>query len=588
MGKKRIIAMGNVDIRLSGSFKESKRESKVFSNFINLMEDRLTPVCIFFAFIYLVIEIIQATGILPITVRAFVGIVEIGLSIFFCYRYGYLGALLCVPANAIASIKMFVLAKMMSIEIVNNSQQLSKGISIVKQQLIDYSNLADINLIFDVNTFNIYLDNLFDITNKTAGLLYCLSATRIAVIVASIMVAYISEQARKNIKRLEVLANIDAVTGLYNHRYFQTRLEEEIKRTDETKNTLGMLMIDLDNFKKYNDIYGHKIGDELLSKSSKIFLSKTGEQDIVCRYGGDEFAILLPGANSERIISVIEQIRKAFDKMMDMDEVFGLPDKVTISAGYSIYPEFAKSKDELIMQADSALYRAKNMGRNNVQLYRDVFEDIKYFFDNDEKLFAGLRAILGTVSAKDKYTLGHSERVMDYAMMIGKAMGLSEERIRLIKIAALLHDIGKVEIPESVLNKSGQLTDDDRYLLKKHPDYSVAILEPLAPGIDNLIDSIKYHHERFDGSGYPSGIKGDNIPLEARILCVADSFDAMLSDRPYRKGMRLEEVIEELKNNSGTQFDPCAVEAFLSVINENNSIQINREKGMDLLFHANC
>jgi|GEM_PF-403002 len=577
--------MRKVDIRLNRSLKETKTESNAFFNFINLIKDRLTPVCIILAFIYLVIEIIQATGMLPITARAFVGIFEIGLSIFFCYRYGYLGASLCVPANAIASIKMFVLAKMMSIEIVNNSQQLSKGISIVKQQLVEYSNLTNIN--FDINTFSKYFDNLLDITDKTAGLLYCLSATRIAVIVAGIMVAYISEQARKNIKRLEALANIDAVTGLYNHRYFQTRLEEEIKRTDETKNTLGMLMIDLDNFKKYNDIYGHKIGDELLSKSSKIFLSKTGEQDIVCRYGGDEFAILLPGANSERIISVIERIRKAFDKMMDMDEVFGLPDKVTISAGYSIYPEFAKSKDELIMQADSALYRAKNMGRNNVQLYRDVFEDIKYFFDNDEKLFAGLRAILGTVSAKDKYTLGHSERVMDYAVMIGKAMGLSDERIRLIKIAALLHDIGKVEIPESVLNKSGQLTDEDRYLLKKHPDYSVAILEPLAPGIDNLIDSIKYHHERFDGSGYPSGIKGDNIPLEARILCVADSFDAMLSDRPYRKGMKLDEVIEELKNNSGTQFDPCAVQAFLSIINENNSLQENREKGMDLLFHVN-
>lgn len=579
--------MGNENIKLNrSSFKELKKESTVFYNLINLIKDRMNTVFIILAFIYLTIEVIQASGILAINVRAFIGIFEIGLSIFLCYRYGYLGVLLCVPANAIASIKMFLMARMMSIEIVNNSQQLSRYIAIVKQQLIEYSNQADVNLIFDVNHFNRYLDNLLEITDKTTGLLYCLSATRIAVIVASIMVAYIFEQARKNIKRLEVLANIDAVTGLYNHRYFQTRLEEEIKRTDETNSTLGMLMIDLDNFKKYNDIYGHKIGDQLLSKASKIFLSKTSEQDIVCRYGGDEFAILLPGANPERITSVIEQIRKDFNKMVDMDEVFSLPDKVTMSAGYSIYPEFAKTKDELIMQADSALYRAKNMGRNNVQLYRDVFEDIKYFFDNDEKLFAGLRAILGTVSAKDKYTLGHSERVMDYAVMIARAMGLNDERTRLIKIAALLHDIGKVEIPESVLNKIGPLTDDDRYLLKKHPDYSVAILEPLADGIDNLIDSIKYHHERYDGRGYPSGIKGDNIPLEARILCVADSFDAMLSDRPYRKGMKLDEVIEELKNNSGTQFDPCAVQALISVISVNNADKVNREEAVNILFHT--
>lgn len=558
--------MRNMDIKLNGSFSDSKKESERHCKFMNMIKERVTPVFTILATIFLIIEALQASGHLPITIRAFVGIFEIGLSIFFCYRYGYLGVLLCVPTNAVASIKMFINAKRMSYAIINNAQQLSNGIDMMRKQLIEYSNLADVNLIFDASIFDTYIDNILDITDKTAGSLYCLSATRIAVIVAGIMVAYIFEQARNNIKRLEVLANVDGATGLYNHRYFQTRLEEEIRRTAETNSTLGMLMIDLDNFKKYNDSYGHKAGDDLLARSSKIFLAKTSDKDIVCRYGGDEFAILMPGASSDRIVSVIEQIRKSFDKMVDMDIVFDLPDKVTISAGYSIYPELARSKDELIMQADSALYQAKNMGRNNVQLYRDVFEDIKYFFDNDEKLFGGLRALLGTVSAKDKYTLGHSERVMDYAVMIARAMGLGEDRIRLIKIAALLHDIGKVEIPETVLNKSEPLTDEDRYLLHKHPDYSVDILEPLS-NIDNLIDSIKYHHERYDGGGYPSGLQGNNIPLEARILCVADSFDAMLSDRPYRKGMKLDEVILELKSNAGTQFDPYAVQAFLSVLN---------------------
>ena len=565
--------MNDMNIKVNMRINGLQKESISYSSFWGLLKDRITPVFIILAFIYLIVEALQASGTLIISVRAFAGIFEIGLSIFFCYRYGYLGVLLCVPTNAIASVKMMYMARVMSINVVNNTQQLTNGISIMTKQLNDYSNIVDVSSMFDVQAFNKNFDNLLYITDKTTGLLYCLSATRIAVIVACIMVAYIFEQARKNIKRLEFLANIDGVTGLYNHRYFQTRLEEEIKKADETNNTLGMLMIDLDNFKKYNDNYGHKAGDLLLSKSSNLFLAKTGGQDVVCRYGGDEFAILLPEANSERILSVIEQIRKAFDKMVDIDEVFDLPEKVTISAGYSIYPELAKTKDELIMQADSALYQAKNMGRNNVQLYRDVFEDIKYFFDSDEKLFGGLRALLGTVSAKDKYTLGHSERVMDYAVMIAKAMGLSEERIRLVKIAALLHDIGKVEIPESVLNKSGPLTADDRYLLHKHPDYSVDILEPLA-GIEHLIDSIKYHHERFDGKGYPSGIKGNNIPLEARILCVADSFDAMLSDRPYRKGMKIDEVVEELKSNSGTQFDPFTVQAFLSVLNVKQTVLI--------------
>lgn len=565
--------MNNINIKVNSRYCDLKKEPATFADFLCSIKERITPVFIVFAFIYLGIEAIQACGLLPISARAFAGIIEIGLSIFFCYQYGYLGVLLSVPTNAIASVKMMIMARQMAIDVADNAYKLTRNISIVTQQLNDYSNIVDINPIFDVKGFEENFNNLLSITDKTTGLLYCLSATRIAVIVASIMVAYIFEQARKNIKRLEFLANIDGVTGLYNHRYFQTRLEEEIEKANETESTLGMLMIDLDNFKKYNDNYGHKAGDLLLSKSSGLFLDKTRECDIVCRYGGDEFAILLPEANSERILSVIDQIRKEFDKMADMDEFFDMKDRVTISAGYSIYPELAKTKDELIMQADSALYQAKNMGRNNVQLYRDVFEDIKYFFDSDEKLFGGLRALLGTVSAKDKYTLGHSERVMDYAVMIARAMGLCEERIRLIKIAALLHDIGKVEIPESVLNKSEPLTSDDMYLLQKHPDYSVDILEPLA-GIEHLIDSIKYHHERFDGKGYPSGIKGNNIPLEARILCVADSFDAMLSDRPYRKGMKMKAVIEELKNNAGTQFDPCAVHAFLSVLGDKNTVLV--------------
>ncbi|GAE88161.1 hypothetical membrane associated protein [Acetivibrio straminisolvens JCM 21531] len=148
-------------------------------------------------------------------------------------------------------------------------------------------------------------------------------------------------------------------------------------------------------------------------------------------------------------------------------------------------------------------------------------------------------------------------------MRIGKVMGLGSERLRLLKIAALLHDIGKVEIPESILNKTEPLTPSEIKSLRRHPMYSVDILEPLS-SIEMLIDSIKYHHERYDGKGYPTGKKGKEIPLEARILCVADAFDAMLSDRPYRRGMKMDEVLAELKNNSGTQFDPETVKAFLN------------------------
>jgi diguanylate cyclase (GGDEF)-like protein/putative nucleotidyltransferase with HDIG domain len=525
--------MANTVIRATRRENDFRDEANIFSKLLNVLKERISLRFFALVIIYVCIGLMQASKVLSVNIRALLGIVEIGLSIYISYRIGYLGMAICVTINSLAASSMLKMS--------------TETTLILKQSITNQP------------------DKLTEISQSTSGLFFALAATRISLIVACIIVAYTSEKGRKDIKRLEVLANIDGVTGLFNHRYFQTRLEEEITKANDSNSNLGMIMIDLDNFKKYNDNFGHKAGDLLLAKTSEIFINETEEEDVVCRYGGDEFAIVLPVANPERILSVIENVRKAFDKMADLEEVFDWGDKVTLSAGYSIYPDLAETKDELIMQADSALYQAKNLGRNNVQLYRDIFEDIKYFVESDEQLFGGLKVLLGTVSAKDKYTLGHSERVMDYAVMIARAMGLDAEKIRLIKIAALLHDIGKVEIPESVLNKIEPLTADDIYLLHKHPDYSVDILEPLS-SIDRLIDSIKYHHERFDGKGYPSGIKGNTIPLEARILCVADSFDAMLSDRPYRKGMKINEVIMELENNSGTQFDPCAVQAFLSVL----------------------
>lgn len=534
--KEKDTEMENTIIRADRDLREAKKNKNFFSRLLDMLKERASPRFFILVATYVTISLLQASGILPIRIRAVLGIVEIGLSIFLSYHFGYLAMFFCIVFNSLAAVNLFIKSNEITAIAIRDASNLSGKFTDVK-----------------------------NISFSAGGLLISLSANRIALIVACIMVAHITEGVNRKIKKLEFLANIDGVTGVFNHRYFQTRIEEEIQRANETNSTLGMIMIDLDNFKKYNDNFGHKAGDILLSKTSEIFMNEKEKQDIVFRYGGDEFAILLPEACSGRILSVIERIRNAFDEMYGLEEVFTLPDKVTLSAGYSIYPDLARNKDELIMQSDSALYQAKNMGRNNVQLYRDIFEDIKVIFDSDEKLFIGLRALLGTVSAKDKYTLGHSERVMDYAEMIGREMRLDMEKIRLLKIAALLHDIGKVEIPESVLNKNEPLTEEDIKMLQRHPDYSADILEPLS-GIELLIDSIKHHHERFDGTGYPSGISGDEIPIEARILCVADSFDAMLSDRPYRKGMRFEEVITELKENAGTQFDPFIIEVFLSAL----------------------
>lgn len=482
--------------------------------------------------IHIVIVIIQASGKLPVEFRAVTGIFEIGLSITLSYHFGYMGMFQSLITNGLASIRLYAISNQIRAVLASEAGHLT--------------------------------GNLRIIADSAPGLLVNLSAARIAVMIVSIIVAYSYEQERKYINKLEWLACVDGVTGAYNHRYFQTKLEEEINNARYRSSSLAMVMIDVDNFKKYNDTHGHIAGDRLLLKTAEIFMEEAREQDIVCRYGGDEFAILMPDIDSKGILSMIERIRKKFIGFLDTEEICLHKCGISISAGYSIYPKLARDKDDLIMQADSALYQAKNMGRNNVRIYRDVFEDIKTFFNSDERqLLGGLRALLGTVSAKDKYTLGHSERVMDYAVRIGKAMGLGSERLRLLKIAALLHDIGKVEISETILNKTEPLTSSEIKILRRHPMYSVDILEPLS-SIEMLIDSIKYHHERFDGKGYPTGRKGKEIPLEARILCVADAFDAMLSDRPYRKGMKMNDVLSELRSNSGTQFDPETVKAFLN------------------------
>lgn len=450
--------------------------------------------------IHIVIVIIQASGVLPVELRAVTGIFEIGLSIVLSYRFGYNGMTLSLITNGLASMRLFVISRQINEVVVSEAGHLT----------------GDLRIIAD----------------SASGLLVNLSAARVAVMIVSIIVAYSYEQERKYIKKLEWLACVDGATGAYNHRYFQTRLEEEIAQASLRNGSLALVMIDLDNFKKYNDTYGHIAGDRLLLKAAKIFMENARQHDIVCRYGGDEFVILMPDADSKNIISMIKQIRKEFTGFLNTEEFRIHKNEISLSVGYSIYPWLARNKDDLIIQADSALYQAKNMGRNNVRIYRDVFEDIKTFFNSDEQqLLGGLRALLGTVSAKDKYTLGHSERVMEYAVRIGKVMGLGSERLRLLKIAALLHDIGKVEIPESILNKTEPLTPSEIKSLRRHPMYSVDILEPLS-SIEMLIDSIKYHHERYDGKGYPTGKKGKEIPLEARILCVADAFDAMLSDRP--------------------------------------------------------
>lgn len=207
------------------------------------------------------------------------------------------------------------------------------------------------------------------------------------------------------------------------------------------------------------------------------------------------------------------------------------------------------------------MHEAKKMSKS--QRFMDSLR--KDMGKDHRQLLGGIKALLGTISVKDHYTRGHCERVARYAVWIGEALGFNDDRIKILQYAALLHDIGKIELSQTILQKTEALSMDDWSHIRRHPEYSAAILEAIS-GVKELVCIVKHHHERYDGCGYPYGLSGDEIPLEARIINIADSFDAMLSERPYSAAMKVEAACEEIFRCSGSQFDPEIAKAFVSFL----------------------
>ncbi len=416
--------------------------------------------------------------------------------------------------------------------------------------------------------------NLIDITmlavvysnTHSSNLLIGMTMKVFTIISTSIVAVLVGKESTHK-KTLQRLAITDELTSVYNQRHFHSLLDKEIARVQKSKGSIGLILVDIDNFKTFNDVYGHDCGDNILKETAVLLDSLFRNKFFVCRYGGDEFAVILPDTNIKEIESTAHYIKEMYSQrtVHCKSEISA---KVTLSMGLSEYPNMSGSKNDLISHADMALYHAKNLGKDKVHFYQDIILQLRKSISSDHQQLIGVfKTLLSIISAKDKYTLAHSERVSAYAVMIGNKLCLSFKDISILQYAGLLHDIGKIEIPRSILNKVGRLTDDEFELIRKHPVYSANMLEPLE-GMDQLIEYVRHHHERFDGKGYPDGLAGKDISLGARILCVADSFDAMLSERPYSRSMTAEQAFRELEKNAGTQFDPIIVRIFIDVMKE--------------------
>lgn len=364
----------------------------------------------------------------------------------------------------------------------------------------------------------------------------------------------------------------DELTGLYNRRYFTEKLEKTFITCKDR--SLVLLLLSVDDFKLYNQLYGMVEGDRALQKIAQILKNCVGKDGICARYSGKEFAIILPNYDILPSKELAETISLQINRMNDNQSNYAIK-KLTVSIGISGYPNGAQSVKELLQNVDLAVYHVKRHGKNAVRVF-----DVKSALDGEQQskeeaspqnvyteYESMVYALTATIDAKDHYTFHHSNNVAYYATSLAAALGMNEETIEVVRQSALLHDIGKIGIAESILNKPGRLTEEEYEIVKMHVENSIGIIKHI-PAFDYVIPAVLAHHEHYDGKGYPRQLKGEEIPVTGRILCIADSFDAIISKRCYKKSATLPQAIKILKEEAGKQFDPVMVKVFYQLLEQ--------------------
>lgn len=401
----------------------------------------------------------------------------------------------------------------------------------------------------------------------------------------------------KSNKKLSQMVLKDVQTGLYNHRYLAGIIEAEFYRAKRYNTSLSVVMIDVDYFKSINELYGHQFGDLVLRQLAQQIKKIVRRYDIVIRYGGEEFIIISPGADRGQALILAQRILDTISVYNFGNKKNTVKLKITLAA--VSYPEdkVANAMD-LVKLADQVMAKAKEEGGNRVWSSADkkkssrganqpiAGKGVDVLKERIEKLnkqanqnlIESIFAFAKTIELKDHYTGEHVEKTVKYATNVAEALGLPRTQVEMVREAAILHDLGKIGISDQILTKKGGLTKAEFEEIKRHPKIAADILRPIHV-LSALIPLILYHHERWDGKGYPHGLKGDEIPLGARIIAIADVYQALISNRPYRKAFPRAVALRMIKEGAGTQFDPKIVDKFLNVLKMEEQGRSRRKRG---------
>jgi diguanylate cyclase (GGDEF)-like protein/putative nucleotidyltransferase with HDIG domain len=354
----------------------------------------------------------------------------------------------------------------------------------------------------------------------------------------------------QELERLAEIASSDPLTGLRNHRTFQEDLGRELQRVARTGVPLALVVLDLDDLKTVNDTHGHQAGDERIRALAHGILATIRGTDCAYRIGGDEFAVILPDARAWGALEFTQRLRNALPGF-------------TATAGIT-EAETLRARDDVFREADMALLGAKRL-HQHAAIYTPEMaaagDDAAHDREHTRTLAS---ALARAVDAKDSYTRSHCQTVSQLCAVIAAELGFEGDRLARIRLAGLLHDVGKIGVPDAILNKPAKLTDDEYAVMQAHSVLGFEIVE--AAGLAEEARWVRHHHERIDGRGYPHRLAGEAIPLESRIILVADAFEAMTSDRPYRRAPGREVAVAELRRGAGSQFDAGVVDALCRVL----------------------